>query len=200
MRVTRAGADVAEASVLVDGKEVAKQIDGKPIAINPGPHTILVRVGAEERTQKVVVSAGQKARSVEFELTPAAPSPPPPVTPGPTPLPIPESETASGGSTSPLVWIGYGVGLAGLVAGSVTGGISLAQASDIEDQCTEGRCPASTQDDIDRGTLLAHVSTASFAVGAVGLALGTVGLFLGGDDDEVVVQAGLGYLQLGGRF
>ena len=44
------------------------------------------------------------------------------------------------------------------------------------------------------------LSTASFAIGAAGIALGTVGLLLGGDDEAVAVLVQPGHIALRGSF
>ena len=200
LSVRAASGDVAEAQVRIDGVVVAERIDGKPTPIDPGERTIEVRANGQTMTQKLVVTAGEKARRVSFELN-AAEDPPPPVKqPVEQPVVDPQPDATSDSGLSPLVWVGYGVGLAGIVVGAITGSMSLAKASDISDRCPDDACPPDVQADIDSGTLLAHVSTACFAIGAAGIALGTVGLLLGGDDEAVAVLVQPGHIALRGSF
>jgi hypothetical protein len=142
----------------------------------------------------------------------AAPGPAPGPGPGPEPTPGPDggdtpAEPSSGG-LSPLVWVGFGVGAAGLLVGGITGGIAAGKASDLKDRCPDNACPREeTEDDYDSTYTMAHVSTVGFVVGGAGAALGLVALFaLSGDDEAdtatITVQpsVGLGSLGITGRF
>lgn len=129
---------------------------------------------------------------------------PPPPTPSPTPTPQPPPDDGGGSSISPLVWIGFGLGAVGLIVGSITGGVSFAQAQELQDECGEDNvCPSSRQDDVDEMLALAHTSTAMFVIAGVGTTLGIVGIFLSGGDDEqasLELQVAPTGLSLSGRF
>jgi hypothetical protein len=138
---------------------------------------------------------------------PAERAEPAPRDPGP---PAPE-DRGQGPTISPLVWTGFGVGLAGFIAGGVAGGVAASQASDLKDACGDlGNCNgAITQAELDETVTLAHVSTAGFAVGGAGVALGIVGLFLSdfsaspppaGDKASVEPFVGVGGAGIRGRF
>jgi hypothetical protein len=137
---------------------------------------------------------------VEPVPDPVAP-PPDPVAPSPPSLPPDEGSS----SISPLVWVGFGIGAFGLVLGSITGGISFAQAQDLQDTCEDNVCPSSRQDEVDTMLALAHTSTASFVLAGVGVTLGVIGLFIGGDDGDeeaagVELQLGPAAVSVSGRF
>lgn len=71
-----------------------------------------------------------------------------------------------------LMWVGFGVAGAGVLAGSITGMMSLGKASSAKDVCNGQRCPPSAQGDIDDSKSLANISNIAFGVGAVGLGVG----------------------------
>ncbi|MBI4703098.1 MAG: hypothetical protein HY744_18430 [Deltaproteobacteria bacterium] len=98
----------------------------------------------------------------------------------------PSSEGADkgGSAISPLVWAGFGAGLVGIVVGTATGILSAQLYSELEPVCPGGGCPPDKKSDLDQTMTLAHVSTAGFALGGVGLAVGIVGLLLSGGSAE----------------
>jgi hypothetical protein len=89
-----------------------------------------------------------------------------------------EPDPISGGSVSPLVWVGFGVGAAGLLAGTITGAITLSETSALEDECPDKRCTPDQQDALDDAHLIGNISTGAFIVGGVGVAVGIIGLAL----------------------
>ncbi len=76
-----------------------------------------------------------------------------------------------------LVPIGFAVGGAALVAGAITGGLSLSKAGDITEACGD-TCPPDQEDALDSAIMLANISNVTFGVAAVGVVLGVVGLTL----------------------
>lgn len=56
------GREVEDVTVAVDGELVAKELDGKSIAIDPGPHTVVLQHGGERMTENVIGVQGVKAR------------------------------------------------------------------------------------------------------------------------------------------
>lgn len=118
-------------------------------------------------------------------------------------------ETPSHG-LSPLVYVGFGVGGAGLIAGAITGGLSLSAAGSVEDLCPGGVCPtqstlAEANPQNDKALLLANVSNVAFALGVVGVGVGVAGIFLSGDkkaDQTAALRVTVGPTGLGvaGRF
>lgn len=128
-----------------------------------------------------------KARVARLDREPEAPAP----------LPPPEE-----GGVSPLVWVGFGVGGAGLVTFAVAGGIALSRKSALDDACGGGDlCPSSQRDAHDDALVAAHVATVGAVVAGAGAALGVVGLLLsGGGEAEVSAVLGPTTLGLRGRF
>ncbi|MBI4701614.1 MAG: hypothetical protein HY744_10735 [Deltaproteobacteria bacterium] len=115
----------------------------------------------------------------------AVPPAPPPVAPRPAVAPasaghelLTSTREERWASAAPFVHVGLGTALVGVVTGAVTGGLSLWYANQARDLCpTETTCSAAAQPHIDKGTALAHASTAGFAVGGLGLAIGLGALF-----------------------
>ncbi|MEM9692658.1 MAG: hypothetical protein AAGA56_08945, partial [Myxococcota bacterium] len=79
----RDGRDVVAAELLVDGVVVTTSLDGKPIEVDPGPHTFRVKRVKETAQTMVVARAGDDNRVIELQLKgrgtdgPAPPPPPP---------------------------------------------------------------------------------------------------------------------------
>jgi hypothetical protein len=71
------------------------------------------------------------------------------------------------------------VGVAGILFGGVTGMMAVSHKSAAARGCVDDKCPPSTWDDLDSARSMAVASTVGFAVGAVGLAIGTSFLLLG---------------------
>jgi len=136
--------------------------------VNPGKHTIVAHAAEKERKESVEVKEGE-SRDVTLDFADK------PV----TPVVAPQPKTVIGepkGGTSPLVYIGFGVAGAGLIAGGITGLMSMSRASSVREQCVNGLCPPSTHDDYDSGKTLGTVSTVAFVVAGVGAVIGVVGL------------------------
>jgi hypothetical protein len=103
------------------------------------------------------------------------------------------------------VGVSFGVAGVGAVVGAVTGGLSLAAASDAKQGCREDGtgCPIANEETADRSLVLAHVSTVSFIVGGLGAAAGIVTLIIGPPEgEEAVIEPaiGPGWLGVTGRF
>lgn len=149
------------AEVAIDGAVVPAPSASQPRKVNPGKHVVAATApGFQPASVEVDVPEGQ--------VTPATLTMTPELGP----------DSGKSGSLSPLVVVGFGVGAAGLIAGAVTGGLSLSKTSAIKSQCKNGICPMITADAISSANTLANVSNVSFAVGAAGVAVGVVGIFL----------------------
>jgi hypothetical protein len=180
------GAAQTELAVFIDGEQRAASLDGLPIEVDPGSHTVRVeRSGHAPMEQKVVANHGEKSQPVRFELASAAP---PVVEPLPAPKPapfVPQSpppgDDFSGGSSATTVIGVAALGLGGvaLVVGGITGAVALSAGSDLEAVCTDGSCPATAADDYDTGTTMADVSTITFIAGGVLVAAGVTLVLVG---------------------
>jgi hypothetical protein len=161
--------DVNSARVTADGTMIAQSLDGRPIPIDPGPHTFRFEApGMEAVERQMVVKAGQKAQSIVVELFPLA---------------SPSSQRVTGGGNATRRWIGIGAAAAGVVGvgvGSALGVVAFNDWSNAQSQCrTTGQCGVGSQANATRssGETAAVGSTTAFIVGGVFVAAGAV-LFL----------------------
>lgn len=179
-------------TVTVDGMPLPAGTHRFPRKVNPGHKTISATAPEHSEARQAVMVAEKEERVVKLTLTRLVAVPEP--------------------TTSPLVYVGFGIGGLGLIAGTITGVLSLTQAGDIKDRCDGTTCPRSAQEDIDSAKVLANVSNVAFAVGGVGVGLGVLGLFMPGEAEPaqappgdaagVAVEPllGPGWAGLSGRF
>lgn len=208
-------ASPAGVTVSLDGKEMTAAAFGVPLALDPGKHEIVAKAAGKKPWTKTVEVPPEKSEIrvevPELEDEAASPPAPEPVKPAPVkpepvkPEPVPPPEEG-GTDLMWLAWTGFAVGGAGLIAGAITGGISLADSSEILDQCDGDACPRRLEDDISGAETLANVSNVAFAVGALGAAVGIVAVLVSTGADEATEGARLEFrvtpigAQLRGRF
>ncbi len=71
-----AGNDIVDVSVTLDGRVLTQQLDGKPISVDPGVHSLhFEAAGHAPVDRRVVVREGQKARAVVVTFDAPARSP-----------------------------------------------------------------------------------------------------------------------------
>ncbi len=87
------GFDVSGARALVDGIEILASMTGRPVALDPGPHTLrVVASSGVSRDQAIVIAEGEKDRAIVMTIDaplrpdgsrdgPAPVAPPPPADP-----------------------------------------------------------------------------------------------------------------------
>jgi hypothetical protein len=136
------GSDIAGVRVMKDGRAL-ENATISAVPLDPGEHrfvveapgrppierTIILREGERLRRERVLVTSGKPPDVVT--PAPAAPS-----TPAPRP---PAADDRSSGSTMRIVGLGVaGVGVVGLVVGSVFGISAAGKWSDAKTQCTSG--------------------------------------------------------------
>jgi hypothetical protein len=185
------GKDIFDVKVFIDDSMKLESLDGTALELDIGPRKIRAVRGKETKERTVLVSEGAKNRMVEFDFTP--PKPPPPPVPVPLPAPVePIAPPGSGFSMHPLSWLGFSLGLVGIVVGSITGGFAFDRVGELDSKCTSGVCDAHLKDEFAPSEALNHASTVSFAVGGAGIVLGVVGLFID-DEDESCQITGIGF-------
>ena len=155
------GRDRFEARLSVDGDSVAERLDGKAIDLDPGPHTVVVEGDGQRTAERVVLAQGERNRVVRVRF-------PAPLQGAP---PLPRARRIS-----PLAYTGFSLAAATLIAGSVAGGVTLARAAKLKEQCAS--VEGCRQNDIDAGYRLADVATGMFVIAGVGVAAGVTGLLL----------------------
>jgi hypothetical protein len=181
----------ATPTVTVDGASVPVEALGLPRKVDPGEHVIVGRLadGPEEKRTVTVKESESQTVTLSFAGAPAVVAPPvvaPPVVPPkasgepkkePPPLP-PSPQTEVHKKTNPIVYIGFGVGAAGLVVGTVGGLVTFSQKGDLDPLCTGLVCDPSARKIVTNARTWATVSTIGFVVGGVGIAAGVVGLLM----------------------
>jgi hypothetical protein len=182
--------------VLIDGAGTRVWVDGDAIPtdqldhwlVDPGTHHVEAARGERRAAEDLRVLEGE-VRTVVLQLSvvaahgdslgprdaPVAPSPH-------------EVDEAPAPGPNGLAYLGFGIGGAGLVTGTVTGVLTLSQAGDLKKQCSGGVCPPSAG--LDTTQTLATVSTVAFVVGGAGIALGITALAVRSRGPEVRKQSG----------
>jgi hypothetical protein len=171
------------ANLSIDDRSISRKVAQRPVELDPGSHTIVVSAeGLEPVSEKVELPDNDTVVNVELTIGKIA-------TPAPRVVVRPDDE--QGPSYVPAA-VAFSLGGAGLIVGAITGGLALAAASDIKSRCVDGHCPPEDQAAGDEATVLAHVSTAGFAVGGAGVLVGIILAAVppGGSSDEVAVSLG----------
>lgn len=183
LQVTIAGAPATSARVLLEGVPLAPSARK---TLNPGRYTLVATAEGMEPIERSVDLAEGSAEVVAITLRP---------------------RPASGGSLAPAL-AAFGVGVAGLGAGAVTGALVIGRANDLKSRCDGNLCPAADKDEADAARALGTVSTVAFVVGAAGVSAGVVLLLLRGGGGSgapaapaaVGARVGLGQVTVEGTF
>lgn len=164
-----AGKPTKDVRVTIDDRVVTDELDGLPIAVDPGSHQVRFDLtGRPPIIRRVVALQGVQNQKVVADFTRLMPS-------GDDPEAIPEAEGPPAVAVVFLV-----VGGLGVLVGITTGIVALARAPTLEEDCeTSAGC---SQEEIDEATRVAHAATASFAVGAAGLIGGVIALLVAWPD------------------
>ena len=169
-------------TVEVDGASVPPSAALLPRKVNPGKHHIQVTAPGYQLASGDVEVVEGKVVDVLLLLqqqTPAAAVVTPPVTAQPAPTPAlqqrsqqPTPATRRGLPT--LSYVGFGVGAAGMIAGSITGLLTFSKKSSIQSTYCQhtNDCNPSAQDSLNNGHTLATISNVAFGVGIVGIGAG----------------------------
>jgi hypothetical protein len=217
LKISVTGAPAGGARVLVDRVEVPSA-DRGGFVVEPGDHVVEVSApGGSTIRRTLTVGAGRTAE-VEVPLTPSARRQDDAGSAGGRAA-SPDGRSGSTGGprdhgSSPgfLVpaGISLGVGAAALVAGTITGVISLRAASDVRSQClSTGHCPASDQAYAASTERMGNVSTGAFIAGGAALVTGIVFSVVHVRDrkahpppeaGELHVDVGPGYAAVKGAF
>lgn len=169
--VTVVAPEDPKATVLRDDVELRAGAFDVALPIDPGTYVFLVRAdGREPSTETVTVREGE-TRTVTLHLGPPLASKAAPakmtVAPAAGSPPAPMSRRRAFGIGA------LAMGGAGVVTGLVTGIMVGSAASTYDARCDATGCDATGLDAASRGKTLEIVSPVAFAVGAVGIGLGT---------------------------
>ncbi len=174
----------ATPKVDVDGVTIPAAALAFPRKVNPGHH-VVTAIAGDAHTQSEVDVKEREIKVVVLDLPTVAPTPPPVALNNTPPEQQKSIEPDHPKKKFPVIsMIGFGVGVAGVAVGSVTGIMSLSKTSSLKDQCPNNQCPASVYDsssfqsDKSSASTFGTVSTIAFIVGGAGVVVGVVGLFL----------------------
>jgi hypothetical protein len=170
----------------IDGEVVQEELDGRALAVDPGER--LFRFEAPDGRlveRRVMILEGVKNRVIEASLKPLVKAPPPaPPSAGP-------SEVGSGPPAA--FWIAGSLGVAGVAAFAIVGGIGVSRENTLRDDCA-GSCAEADVDAVRRLYIAADV------VGGVGIASLIVATVIGivdlVDDDEASAVVHPGGIEL----
>jgi hypothetical protein len=179
--------DLIDVAVLLDGKPLISQLDGKAVAVNPGVHVFTFnhegQAAVEERS---IVSEGDRAKRIVGKFinlnVPAVATPIGPSGPGTSPPP-PVQKQSRGLSAGPFI-VG-GLGLATLAVGSIlfVSGISAFPSDKCDSlpvfSTAEGQCPRAKPEEKSDANSAAGSANAKRDVGA-GVMIGGGALLIGG--------------------
>lgn len=182
-----AAADTPGLRVLRGDTEVKKEVWGVAVPVDPASYTLTVTApGKKSWSTTVEIPKGAGSRTVEIPALEDAPAETPAPTATVAPTAPPPTSTATAPPPPPPGWspgrtagLTMGVvGLAGIGAGAVFGGIAASQFSSAKATCPNTACGDQAAVDLSvQAGAMADVSTALFVAGGAVLAGGVV-LFL----------------------
>lgn len=182
---SRAGDDLTDVKVTMDGELFATKLDGTALPVNPGQHTFGFEAQGFEPLSKVfVLKETEKGRRERIVLRPSVSAAATPTTESPSPLPdLPPTTDQSSSGFGAQRWLGVitgGVGVAGIAVGSVFGLMASSQWSAQQSACgSPTNCPNHSGAVADHSNVTTDgtISTWTFIGGGVLLAAGAA-LFL----------------------
>lgn len=152
------GRDVADANVEIDGKRTVA-VDGRPVEIDPGKHTIkITRPGSKPFEDVIVVAQSEKDRIVLAKL--AVASAPPPAGP-----PAGTEDTKKGGGVPTASVVSWAIGGAALLSFAGFGLKARIDYDDYEARCGN-RCAESERDTVATSVMIADISLVVAVVAA----------------------------------
>jgi hypothetical protein len=167
--------DLSDVRVTMDDQPLANKLDGTAIAIDPGQHHFVFEsAGRQKEERALVIREGEKDRHERIVLV-AAPAAGTAAVPAPVPEAAPppgvESEPpAKDGKSQRIAGVVVGgVGVAGVVVGSIFGIVSKSTYNHALTECPKapGDCLQSGVDDGKSAHTQATVSTVAFIAGGV---------------------------------
>jgi non-canonical (house-cleaning) NTP pyrophosphatase len=176
------GAPADSIAVTIDGVAVPREALMGSRLVNPGSHA-LVATGANGAgaTTTVDVKEGE-TRTVELDLVPTGAPAAPAVAEGiPAAAGVasePDAPSQHSSALPAVMYTGFGLAVAGVAVGAVTGVMAMSKASSVKSACEGLMCPRSVDGDLTSGRTLGTVSTIAFAAAGVGAAAGVIALVL----------------------
>jgi hypothetical protein len=157
--------DLSDVKVYVDGAAVTDRLDGKPVQMDLGKHTVKFEYQGQTKEEEVIIGAGQKNRNVTvvFGAAAAAGGPSGPAAGGGG-----TAEPAKEGSLAPALVVG-GIGVLALGSFAIFGLGGKSDVSDLESRCK----PRCTESEVDSARTKLIIADISLGVGIVALGVAT---------------------------
>jgi hypothetical protein len=180
LKISLKGAPESGATITLDGEAMPAAFLDAQRPTDPGTHLVEATASGflKESARVTLTEGGSHDLVLTLRPDPNAPKAPPPqaakATQGSAGASVasPGEGEAKGPNRLPA-FIAFGVGAAGLAAGTVFGLNALHNRSHLNKTCPErGECPEDSRDDIDAMSRSATFSTISFGVGLVGVGAG----------------------------
>jgi hypothetical protein len=156
-----------------DGEPIDPSSYGVARKVDPGQYLFTAELDGQQQWERSVVLALSDHAQVQV---------PWPLLEAAAPSAATQHEAGSGAAPrSPLrpwFYASGAVGIAGLVAGAVAGGLALGKKNVIDEHCSERQCDAQGHDAVEAGQRAALTSTVGFAIGLAGAAAATTLFFL----------------------
>jgi hypothetical protein len=175
-----------------DGSDIS--VDGIERGQTPLPGRLKVAAGVQHEvivehggdvllTRKVLVSSGEVISIEAAAVAAQEPvEPDQPDTSDTSDMSYTEEEPSSALATGG--WVAIGLGGALLIGGAITGSMAISLDNDLETDCSDGGCPPSRHDDLDKRDALGTTSSVLLGVGVAAAVAGVLMLTLGDDGEE----------------
>ncbi len=192
----------ATATVTMDGNSYPDAALDGDRPVDPGTHALSATADGMIRADTTISLGDAESKSVELKLVPdpnaAKPMQIAPPIVDNTPKPPTDDDTKKTSPPPPEspshvpAYLAFGVGIAGVGVGTVTGILALSKKSSLDTVCGPSKtgCPASSQSDIDSAKTMGTISTVGFIVGGVGVAAGIVLLLTEGSSSNASATVG----------
>lgn len=199
--VIKRGEGAESAVIELDGTELGASQVGVEIAVDPGPHVVVGKVGGKEMARETATLAEKETKKVsiviDLETAPKGGGTPDvkPDQPGPT-----QPDQTKPGSKVPGAVV-TGLGVASLGMGVVFLIMRQGAISDLDAMCGgDDTCPPSAQDTADKGKLYTGLAEVGIGLGVVGVGAGIVLLVTAGKGSAAPAPAAPAAAKPGVRF
>jgi hypothetical protein len=198
-----------QATVHVDGELLPAAMIDEPYKVNPGKHEIAASVDGGAQVKASVDVREAESRDVPLEIPNVVVVPPPPpvsyVPPITTPRTPPTKDAPKPAPSSKLATVGFAIGGAGIVVGTLAGLTALSRKSTLDAGCKNKQCEPGYYDDLDAAQTWGTFSTIAFGVGAAGVAVGIYALIVDKNEksekkERVAPYVGAGTVGVHGAF
>ena len=172
----------ATAEVTIDDAAIPAEALAQPRKLDPGHHVVVAKAGTVDGKQEVdLAEKDHKTVVVELPAGGVAVATTGGATTTDTPAEPEQAETHKSGASKVLMFGGFGLAGVGVIAGSITGILSMSKTSSIKSSsgCAGSVCGPTEYSDISSAKSMATISTVSFIAAGAGAVLGVVGLLTG---------------------